>query len=369
MIIFYPPEEFNCTPVVIADMTDSSDQWSTSEILLAANQNIPDNIEFIWPPSVYSCKYEYNIQHNGMPLGTSLKMTLAAAVKTPPAALISQVSVGFVASARSIEDMESALSKYANPELKLMNAVVVERTSNGTMSRPFVAYSVVLQPDSFGTTATLFIKAASIDDSLVRTATAFQLDKLTPLSTQLTAMLSKFDYKCIFDQNALSLIPVCGRLFQPTTLTKMLDEICLQNKLIYGIKDGVVSFYTQTDAPFVTLEDVQEFSFLGYSGNLIWGVGIENYANVKFRTPIYDIALYDKITLWNDSNCALFTGLNANFGLSLLSPNSYDFYVLRYEIIRNNSELCLGVTASNNWTLAQMRVDGIFESKIYEGAL
>lgn len=361
MIIFYPPSEFNCTPVAICDMTDSSDRWSPTEIMLAASQNIPDNIDFIWPPAVFSCKYSYEVQHNGIPLGAGLKMTLSASIETPPADLIAQISVGFVSSAKSIEDMSSALSVYANPEFKIMTAVVVERG----LSRSFVAYTVQLQPNSHGNTVTLYIKGTSIDDSIVRSALGFQLDKLLPLSTQIQTLASKFGYTCIFDTSVLSLIPVNGRLFQPTTLTKILDEICLQNKLIYMIKGKVISFYKQTTEPFVTLEDVQEFSFLGYTGQIIWGVGIENYSNLKFKTSPYNVSLYDKVTVYNDSKSALFKGMNANPTL----VNSYDFYVIRYSLIRNNSELCAEITASNNWIMAQMRVDSILESKIFEGKL
>lgn len=369
MIIFYPPSTATCTPVVIADMTDSSDQWSPAEITLAAYQNIPEDTGVLLPASIFSCKYNYSVQHNGIPLGAGLKMTLSSEIRTPPADLIAQVSVGFVSSAQSVEDMGNALSKFANPEFKIMRACVVERTESGTMSRPFVAYSVVLQPDTFGTTATLFVKAASIDDTLIKSAVGFQLNTTIALSVQLTALAAGLGYTCIFDPNAAALPPVCGRLFQPTTLPKMLDEICLQNKLIYQIKDKVISVYLQTTEPLLALETPQEFSFLGYSGALVWGVGIENYANVKFKTPIYDIALFDRITLWNDSNSAMFTGLNANFSLNPLAPDSYDLFVIRYEVIRSDSEICLEVTASNNWTLAQMRVDGIFESKIYGSAL
>ena len=369
MIIFYPPSPIACTPVVIADMTDSSEQWGTAEIILAAYQNIPENIYALLPPSVFSCKYSYSVLHNGTPLGASLKMTLNAEIKTPPADLIAQVSVGFVSSARSLEDMGNALSKYANPEVKIMHAAVVERTESGTMSRRFIAYSVVLQPDSYGTTTTLIIKAASIDDSLVRAAVGFQLSTLLPLSVQLSTLALSLGYTSIFDPSALSLMPACGRLFQPTTLPKMLDEICLQNKLVYGIKDKVISFHMQTSEPALAFADVQEFSFLGYSGAIAWGVGIENYANVRFKTSIYDAALYDKITMWNDSESALFTGLTANFSVNLLAPASYDLYILRYELIRNDGELCMEIAATNNWALAQMRIDGIFESKIYEAVL
>ena len=109
------------------------------------------------------------------------------------------------------------------------------------------------------------------------------------------------------------------------------------------------------------------FSFLGYGMSaLIWGVGVENYANVKFKTPIFDARLLDKITIYNDSQSALFSGFKATIPIALPGiPMAYDAYIIRYTIERNVSELCCEVTATNNWILAQTRIDGILEPKIY----
>jgi hypothetical protein len=169
-------------------------------------------------------------------------------------------------------------------------------------------------------------------------------------------------------------MPVSGRLFQPMTLSKILDEICLQNKIIPDIddKNKMVRFHAQNKAPDSTNAPAQNsFSFFGYGkSSLMWGVGVENYANVKFKTAIFDARLFDKITLYNDSQSALFTGFKkASPQIGPLIPASYDAYVLRYAIDRNDSELCCEVTATNNWLLAQMRIDSILESKIYGGAL
>ena len=112
------------------------------------------------------------------------------------------------------------------------------------------------------------------------------------------------------------------------------------------------------------------FSFLGYKGALIWGVGVENYANVKFKTPIFDAVLFDKITIFNDSQSALFQGFKkATEKIGKFIPESYDAYILRYTIDRNDTEICCEVTATNNWLLAQIRIEGILESKIFGGLL
>jgi len=372
MIIFYPPavSPAPCTPVVIADMLDSSDQWSTDEILNAVYHNVPSSVEILENPITYSCKYNYTIQHNGTPLSAALRMSLQAAIHTPPADLIAQVSVNYVASAQSIDEMEDALSKFANPQFVIMTAVVVEKTGSSFISRPFIAHSVTLQPDARGTTTTLFISAASFDDMLIKSSLGFQLVKTKPLRTQLTTLAESLGYTCTFDLGVGAGAPANGRLFQPSTLPKILSEICSQNKLLYKIEGTTVRIYTQGTAP-TQINDTEkyEFSILGAVGNIAWAVGIENYANVKFKTSIFDAVLFDKITLYNDNKSTLFKGLKMDASKSPTMPDAYSLYIIRYIITRNDSELCCEVTGANNWLLAQFRIDGILESKIFGSAL
>ena len=370
MIIFYPPPDPFCTPVVIADMTDSSDQWSTAEITLAAYLNMPEGIYFLAPPLVYSCKYNYEIRHNGLPLGESLKMTLNVSVKMPPSDLIAQVSIGFVSDALDPAALTVALVDVANPQLNTMYAAVVEKTGVvSTVCRSFVAFSSVLQPDSYGTSATLFIRGASFHDTLVKSVLGFQLNTVLPLGAQLTALAASAEY--ILDATAAPAVlspPVCGKLFQPTTLAKILDEICLQNKLLYTINGKIITLFSQTSKPIVGADifSKTEFSFLGSSGAVMWAAGVENYSNVKFKTPIFNASLFSTITIYDDSTSGLFSGLKQNFmSIVLGTPASYDMIIIRYAIIRNDGELCCEVTSTNNWLFSQIRADGIFEAKIY----
>lgn len=375
MMIFYPPSAV-CTPIVIADMLDNSDQWSTIRILPLVLANKPDNVTAIAEPKIYSCKYNYSAQHNGVPLGAALKMTLHAAISSPPSELIARVTVDYVSSADSINQMSDALAKYVNPQLKVMTVVIVERGASmfSEVSRSFVAYSAVLQPDVYGTNATLFIRAASFNDTLIKSEFGYQFDIQKPLNTQLTELCGKLKYTASFDAGVASGVPVSGRLFQPMPLSKILDEICLQNKIIPEIddKNKMIRFHAQNKAPDSTnAPAMNSFSFLGFGkSSLMWGVGVENYANVKFKTAIFDARLFNKITLYNDSQSALFEGFKKSSPkIGPLVPAAYDAYVLRYTIDRNDVELCCEVTATNNWLLAQMRIDGILESKIFGGAL
>jgi hypothetical protein len=372
MIIFYPPavSPAPCTPVVVADMLDSSDQWTTDEILNAVYHNVPSSVVVLQNPVTYSCKYNYTIQHNGIPLSAALKMSLQAAIHTPPADLIAQISVNYVASAQSIEEMEDALVKFANPQFAIMSAVVVEKTGSSSISRAFVAYSVTLQPDAQGTTATLFISAASFDDMLIKSSLGFQLTKTSPLKTQLTTLATSLRYTCTFDSGVGSGVPANGRLFQPSSLPKILNEICAQNKLVYVINGTAIRFWAQGMEPAeINGYEGYEFSFLGMTGNIAWAAGIENYANVKFKTSVFDAVLFDKITLYNDNKSPMFKGLKIDASKSITDIEAYALYIIRYTISRNDSELICEVTGANNWLLAQFRVDGIFESKIYAGAL
>lgn len=372
MIIFYPSSGV-CTPIVIADLTDNSDQWSVLKLNILTPLYKPDNVTATNKPKVYSCKYNYSVQHNGIPLGAALKMTLTAAISSPPSELISRVSVDYVSTADSVNKMSDALTKFANPQLKIMSVVVVERVSaTAEISRAFVAYSVVLQPDAYGTNATLYVKGASFDDTLIKSELGFQFDVTQPLNTQLSELCAKLEFTCAFDSGVATSAPVSGRLFQPTTLAKILDEICLQNKIIPDIDDKkkTIRFHSASSKPAAAVSQ-NSFSFLGYGKSaLMWGVGVENYANVKFKTPIFDAKLFDSITIYNDSQSALFEGFTQSSPkIGPLIPAAYGAYILRYAISRNDLELCCEVTATNNWLLAQMRIDGILESKIFGGAL
>ena len=366
MIIFYPPANPVCIPVVIADMTDSSDQWSAAEISLLIYQNLPTGLMVGFSPVIYSCKYNYEIEHNGSPLGSALKMTLSASIKVPPSDLISQVSIGFVSSAVSPGALADSL--IANPQLNIMYAVVVEKINFvSNVSRSFIAYSSILQPDPMGVSATLIIKGASIDDTLIRSVLGFQLNTQLGLSTQLSELAVSMDYT-LDSINAPSAYypPVQGRLFPPSTLPKVLDEICLQNDLMYKIKGSIITLYSQTSEPVIDNPLNPKFSFLGNKGSVMWALGVENYANVKFKTPIFDAELFSKIVLFDDSKSKLFTGLKTNSDLSTKYLTAYDMIILRYSISRNDYELCCEVTATNNWLLSQVRVlDGIMEAKIY----
>ena len=382
MIIFYPSNpEGIVNPVVILDALDSSDRFSDLEVLSQVYKNFKaESFSALSLPSVYSCSYEFEFSHNSIPLGEGIKTQFIGTISSPPSALVSQFSPKYFTSAMSIEQMADVASTIANPQTTITNAALIVRDQkNNYISRQFIAYAAQIQPDIFGSTTTMIIHGAAIDDILIKSEFAFQLDKKFPLATQLTAMLTKAGYIPIFKVGAATeygvfqtVYPASDKLFQPMKLRELLDEICLQNKLVYKIDDKVITFHSQTDKPLDY--EKSEFSFLGYSGALAWAVGVENYANIKFKTPYFDARLFQPITIWNDIKSAFFDGLNSNGSISLPSsflpipPMSYDASIIRYVIRRSTEEIVCEVTATNNWLLSQMRIDGILEAKIYAGA-
>ena len=367
MIIFYPASDVVVNPVVILDALDSSDRFSDAEVMAQVLKNAPEKVTVLIP-SIYSCSYEFEFSHNGIPLSEGLKTRFVGVISSPPSSLVSQFSPKFFTSAKSIDDMVNAFSKFANPQVTVTHAALVVRDQkNNYVSRSFIAYAAQIQPDPYGSTTTMVIQGAAIDDLLIKSEVAFILDKSLPLAGQLTTLLGNAGYTAVYQTKAVYSNPVSGVLFPPMQINKLLDEICLQNKLIPSVSGKVVTIYSQGEKPLVPDTDEAVFSFLGYKGALAWGIGIENYANIKFKTPYFDARLFQTITNYNDIHSAFFNGLVQNGDLSKM--NSYDANIIRYVLRRSSDEIVTEVTATNNWLLAQMRVDGILETAIYSGKL
>jgi hypothetical protein len=390
MIIFYPAvSDAPINPIVIMDALDSSDRYSDAEVKALVLKNVPSGVNInilalasisietasvVNDPSIFSCTYDFEFSHNSIPLGEGIKTQFIGSISSPPAALVAQFSPKYFTSAQSLDQMSNAFSKIANPQTTITHAALVVRDQNNNyISRKFITYAAQVQPDPYGSTTTMIIHGASIDDILIKSEVAFMLDKKLPLMGQLSSMLSKAGYTAVFGTFAVYDNPVSDKLFQPMSMRELLDEICLQNKLVYKIEDKVVTFYSQTDKPLDATKS--EFSFLGYKGALAWAVGVENYANIKFKTSYFDARLFQPITIYNDIKSAFFAGLNASGNAALVSsflpiaPLSYDASIIRYVLRRTPDEIVAEVTATNNWLLSQMRIDGILQASVYVAAL
>lgn len=384
MLIFYVKTEFFTYPIVVIDAMSSDDRFSTTQddrfgttqIVEAVYSNAP-NGSFInpKPPQVYSCEYSAQFEHIGIPLGTSIKTRFSATIKSPPAALVNTFSPKFMTSSKSVEDLENALSLIPNAQMNITYAAFVILGAAGTtIVRKFIVYAAPLYPDPFGTTTTMILSGAMIDDVIIKQATFCQIDKKTPLSSQLNIFLAAQVPAWIgnFDNapNASSL-PATEMLLKPMKFRDFLSEVCLQNKMIFKCNDSTQSviFYGigQKNAP----QDEAgykppKFSFLGSSGYMAWGLGVENYVNIKFKSAIFDPQLFSKIILYNDIKSAFFEGLTK--GIPLKKIDSYDAWIIRYAIKWSRTESMCEVTASNNWLMGIIRIDGLLESAIYTAA-
>jgi hypothetical protein len=370
MLIFYVKQELLgvsfTTPIVIIDAQSSDDRFTDIEIKKIVNVNSPDKIKLSTFPKVYSCEYSMQFDHVGIPVGQALKVRFTASLKSPPAALVTAFSPTFLTSSRSMEEMSNRLGTIANPQTRVTYAAFAIKGQSGKeiISRQFIVYAAPLYPDAFGTNTTMVLAGSAIDDILIKSDVACQITKKLPLSVQVDKILAAMNPPKVgiyINAPEMLLPPVSEILLPPMSLNNFLAEICMQNKLIPVNDGGKVIFYTATKQG-VNIGLVPRFSFLGSAGFLAWGLGVENYANVKFKSAVFDCKLFGKIIMFNDIKSAFFSGLVKN---SLFKMDAYDFWIIRYSIKWNREETISEVTATNNWLMSQFRVDGLLESAVY----
>lgn len=394
MLIFYVKKETSMNPIVIIDAMSSDDRFTTTEIKKAVSDNMPtlsaaspatmspvSAPQAVKTPQVFSCEYSAQFEHIGMPLGSAIKTRFSGALKSPPAALVSAFSPSFLTSSQSVEQLADSLSTIPNAQTNVVYTAMVFKADSGkNISRQFIVYSAPMFPDPFGTTVTMVLSGAMIDDTMIKTTTFCQIDKKTPLKSQIDKFLASQNPPLVGNyDNApqASSIPATEILLKPMKLFNLLSEICLQNKMIFSIDyaKSKVSFYGvgQSNAPKALNYIPPKFSFLGSNGAVAWGLGIENYTNIKFKTPIFDSQLFTKVVIYNDISSAVFGGLTKNPSPAVASllkktPDSYDAWIIRYVMRWNRQESICEVTASNNWLMSQFRLDALLESAIYSQA-
>ena len=382
MLIFYVKKTNSVAeitqPVVVIDSLSSDDRFTTKEIIKISSDNAPDNSVVI-PPMVFSCEYSAQFEHIGMPLGAAIKTRFAGTLKSPPAILVDAFSPKFLTDSQSVEQLADSLSTIPNAQTHITYAAMVFKTqSGGTVSRQFIIYAAPMYPDPFGTTITMVLSGALIDDVMIKTTTFAQIDKKSTLKSQLDKILSSQKPAFIGDYTnapiSINQKPATEIKLNPMTFSSLISEICLQNKLLpsFDYDKKKISFYGQgqNSAPKNLDYTPPKFSFLGSNGAIAWGIGVENYVNIKFKTSIFDCKLFTKVIIFNDISSAIFNGLTkipSNAPTSILKkiPDSYEAWVIRYVIRWNRQETVCEVTASNNWLMAQFRIDSLLESAIY----
>lgn len=396
MLIFYVKKsngststvaESAITPVVIIDAMSSDDRFTTTEITKVVYDNAP-NLNTSSPNKfstainkiqIFSCEYTAQFEHAGIPLGASIKTRFSGTLKSPPALLVDAFSPKFLTSSQDVDQLANALSLIPNAQTNIVYAAMVFKNISGkNITRQFIVYAAPLFPDPYGTTTTMILSGALIDDVMIKTATFCQIDKKSILKNQIEAVLSAQNPPLVgnYDNAPQALeIPVTEILLKPMKLFDLLSEICLQNKMLFTIDyaKSKVMFYGQgqDNAPKSLNYEPQKFSFLGSEGSIAWGLGVENYTNVKFRTSIFDCKIFNKVIIYNDINSAFFGGLTKNPKLSTTlktTTDTYDAWIIRYIIRWSRQESICEVTASNNWLMAQFRVDALLETAIYSSA-
>jgi hypothetical protein len=376
------------TPIVIIDAMSSDDRFTEKEILLAINTYAP-NLNTSSPnavstainkPQVFSCEYTAQFEHAGIPLGASIKTRFSGTLKSPPAALVDAFSPKFLTSSQSVEQLANSLSAIPNAQTNVCYAAMVFKGMSGkNISRQFIVYAAPMFPDAYGTTTTMVLSGALIDDVMIKTATFCQIDKKSILKNQLEAVLSAQSPALVGNYDncpQASEIPATEILLKPMKLFDLLSEVCLQNKMLFTIDypKAKVMFYGQDQASApkdLKNEEPSKFSFLGSEGSIAWGLGVENYTNIKFKTSIFDSKIFNKVIIYNDINSAFFGGLTktSKYSSTLKSNlDAYEAWIIRYAMRWNRNESVCEVTASNNWLMAQFRVDALLETAIYSSA-
>jgi len=384
MLIFYVKQNGKSAlaPIVIIDAMSSDDRFTEKEIQKSVKENTPSlddttanrslllGIAMMEKPHVFSCEYSAQFEHIGIPIG--IKTRFSGILKSPPALLVSAFSPTFMTSTESIQQLADALSTIANGQSNITYAAMVVKSASGLpVSRQFIVYSAPLFPDAYGTTTTMVLSGALIDDVMIKTASFLQLDKKSSLKDQLTKFLSLQNPALIGNFDNVSYAdkpPATEKLLPVMKLRDLIGEVCLQNKMIFDMDGLKVTFYgqDQNSAPKKSDTDPQKFSFLGSAGVMAWGLGLENYTNIKFKSAIYDCKLLRKITIYNDIKSSFFGGLTKSpSALSVNIDNAYDAWVIRYVLKWSRTESICEITASNNWLMSQFRIDGLLESAIY----
>jgi hypothetical protein len=282
--------------------------------------------------------------------------------------------------------MSKAVSFIANPQTSITYGAMVVRDSKAKMMfRFFVAYAAPVTPDAFGTTITMVIRGGAVDDILIKSKIGFQISREKTLKEQLDTFLAtqKLVGKYLFaDTNAK---PSANKLLAPAPFNRLMDDLCMQEKLVWKKENNVVTFYSQGLAGAPKAERViQNFSFLGSKGAVLYSCGIENYANIRFNTNFFDVKIFDPVNVFNDAKNAFFAGLTkvsegsetkstfasvVKFFTGQTDADAYLCYIIRYAWVWNRRQSAAEVTASNNWLLAQFRIDDFLSSDVFKDAI
>lgn len=378
MLIFYPQKTSSgpVIPLVLIDALASDDRYGTKEIAALVKQCAPKvSPPFsLGPHVVFSTEYEYTYSQKGVPVEAALKTEFQGMIKSPSAAFVSAFSPGWFLSAQNLDAMDNVDSAIANSQTTLVYASAVSRNADGTnVQLDFIAYRGLSVPDPFGTTTTLIVNGAGLFDKIQNVDSGFTFDKKSPLKTQIETYLSQFGFTAHFTVASQSAVPVSEKLFPPQTMVQLLNALCLQNKLVYFIdyQAKIVRFYSQgvagtpKSSPANTL---QAISFLGAGGRLILSnFTVSEFGRANFTTQFFPITIFDSVLVVNDAKSGVFEGATVYSKIGKF--DCYLYYVLSYSFKWSRKLYDLQIAGTNNWLLAQKRIDEILAADVYRAAL
>ncbi len=376
-------------PIVIVDYTRSDEQYTLAEmksyaLQFASNLITNGKIAGLSDPVVYSLDYSMSFTHTGVNFDKeALKTKFNATIKNAPSDLVALLKIRQVVSAQNLELLSQALSQVVDPQIIFPTGGFVVRTPDKKIvTRQFTIYSTPYKADQRRVNTTLNLIGGGYEDAVMRLKLSFNLNKELTLSEQLTPKLSALGYTVNYAKKTNSvdgaslpdvelLKPITSKYYSPAPLENLLSQICQDNNLISRISANSILFLKPApDSP--PPSDIKvSLSFVNSIPNtkLISNFLSTNYAGGEFECELFDVTLYDSVAVYDDSGQpGLFANLTRITNLAYRNFIPYRFYVQAYTITDSRFTTSLSMTATNNWLLSVVKVDAIFENKIYANA-
>lgn len=391
MMIFYKSLEGGIAgslqlyqPIVVIDYTRSDEQWSTGQILQYVFLMAPENAADILDPDVWSLQYAMSYTHSGLTYGKALKTQFNASITNAPIELMALLNIQQYTSSANIEELSQIAKDIVDPQVVFPTGGFVMRGADGNViTRKIIIFSANFDFDNRRVGSTLNLRGAQFDDMVIRLNFKLDIKPIIPLVTQLTPLLLEQGIVLTPPTDPLLAVapPVVARYYQPATLANMMADICSDNNITYTLNNNVMSLISLAPgSPPIDPESTlfpHEFSFNNYvKSNLMSTFKIENYASATFEAQATDVDLFSSVIVHNDSGKpSLFTNMTTVPGSVVNSLRQrvlfgydipkYRFYVMEYTLIDSREKTSVTIKGSNNWLIANFKLDNFLENKVY----
>lgn len=355
-------------PVVLIDYTRSDENYSPAQIKNLVRNNKPDAALFLSAERVYSVDYSASYSHNGVVYGDALRTQFTATVKNPPTDLVSLLNIKQIVSKQNLGALDEAVSRVINSQVVFPYGVMIVKDLTGkSIKRKFIVFSTPVSSDQRRTQTTLTINGGGFSDAVMNLNFAIQLNRDETLRVQLTRALSELGFNVLFN-GLQTRVPSVAKYYPPAPLARILQEIGKDNNVITSLGDKVVYFYSASPNEPPPSDIVADFSFNNSrSGTkLISNFGLQNYVAAEFLSEAFDVQLFTSVRVYDDSGSStLFANLSAMPEGIKDTHKPYRFYVQGYTLNDSRFETSARVTATNNWLVSVVKLDALFENKVY----